>query len=421
MRHKILIDGRFIGVGDSIGRYTLGNLTHLLDIDKENHYSLLIRPAGVRQLRDLGLWEQKNLAIEVLDIPHYSLPEQTRLLIWLNKKPYDLVFFTQFNHPIRYHRPYIITIHDLTTLGYFHRENFLKVAMFKKVMRSAVSDSKKIITISKTTKDELHDYYKIDKQKIEVIYPGIDENYLRIAKMDTTDRKKLGNKFKKVSGIGGEYLLYTGMWKRHKNLTRLLKAFERVKSECRMSNIEKIQLVLAGKIDQREPEVIKEINRVNSKLEIRMSKSETNSKSECRNPKQIGNIAIQQFNNPAVLCTGFIPEELLPAAYCGALAYAQPSLSEGFGLPPLEAMACGTPVVAANISATSEVLGDAALYFDPENVKDMAEKIGKIYSDFKLRLELEKKGFEQIKLYSWRENGKKTLEVIKEVLSNKSN
>jgi len=188
-----------------------------------------------------------------------------------------------------------------------------------------------------------------------------------------------------------------------------------------MSNIEKIQLVLAGKIDQREPEVIKEINRVNSKLEIRMSKSETNSKSECRNPKQVGNIAIQQFNNPAVLCTGFIPEELLPAAYCGALAYAQPSLSEGFGLPPLEAMACGTPVVAANISATSEVLGDAALYFDPENVKDMAEKIGKIYSDFKLRLELEKKGFEQIKLYSWRENGKKTLEVIKEVLSNKSN
>ena len=386
MPKKILIDGRFIGIGESIGRYTLGNLTHLIDLDRENRYSLLVRPAGIKQLRELGLWDQENLDIQVLDIPHYSLQEQTRLLIWLNKKPYDLVFFTQFNHPIRYRRPYIITIHDLTTFGYFHRENPLKVAMFKKVMKSAVSDSRKIISVSKTTRDELLDYYKVDKKKIEVIYPGIDESYLRISRLDVSDRKKLGAKFKKEYGIEGEYLLYTGMWKRHKNLKRLLKAFQKVQS------IEKVQLVLVGKIDWREPEVIAEIEKTN------------------------GHPIDRAKSHDSVFVTGFVPEELLPAAYCGALAYVQPSLSEGFGLPPLEAMSCGAPVVAANISATPEVLGNAVLYFDPENVNDMAEKIGRVATDFKLRLDLEKKGFERIKLYSWQENVKKTLEVINKVL-----
>jgi len=388
---RILIDGRFIGVGESIGRYTLGVLHHLSEIDKDNHYSLLVRPAGVKQTKAHGLWSQENPKIEVLDVPHYSLEEQTKLLIWLNKKPYDLVYFTQFNHPVMYRRPYIITIHDLTTFGYFHYQNPLKVAMFKKVMKSAVFDSKKIISVSQTTKDELLDHYKVDKKKIEVIYPGIDANYLRIAKMNVADQKKLGNKFKKEYGIEGEYLLYIGMWKKHKNLKRLLQAFQKVKS------LEDLQLVLVGKIDQRELEVIAEIEKIN------------------------GHSIDKAKSLDPVFASGFVAEELLPAAYAGALAYITPSLNEGFGLPPLEAMSCGTPVIAANISATPEVLGDAPLYFDPYKPDDMAEKITAVVSDLKLRLEMQKKGFERIKLYSWQETAKKTSEVIKEVLSNKSN
>lgn len=385
-----------------MGRYTLGNLVHLLEIDKENRYSLLVRPAGIKQLRELGLWGREDVKIEVLDIPHYSLAEQTRLFIWLNKKPYDLVFFTQFNHPVHYRRPYIITIHDLTTFGYFSYQNPLKVMMFKKVMKSATFDSKKIISISKTTKDEILDYYKIDSKKIEVIYPGIDANYLRIARMDTADRRKLGNKFKSNYNIEGEYLLYTGMWKKHKNLKRLLKAFEQI---CHQSSVvghpetdngkrrTEIQLVLAGKIDLREPEIIKEIERIN------------------------GHSIDHAVSNDSIFVAGFVPEELLPSAYAGAIAYVQPSLNEGFGLPPLEAMACGTPAIAAKISATPEVLGDAALYFDPENTSDMAEKIGEIISNQSQRLDLRDRGLERIKLYSWADTAKKTLKVINEVLS----
>ena len=118
-KKKILIDGRFIGVGDSIGRVTFGVLEHLLEIDDKHEYSLLIRPAGIKQVKERGWWDDGRVKVEVLDIPHYSLEEQTKLLIWLNKKPYDLIYFTQFNHPILYRKPYIIIIHDLTTFGYF--------------------------------------------------------------------------------------------------------------------------------------------------------------------------------------------------------------------------------------------------------------------------------------------------------------
>ncbi|MFA5157707.1 MAG: glycosyltransferase family 1 protein [Patescibacteria group bacterium] len=399
MSHKILIDGRFIGVGDSIGRVVFGILEHLLQIDDQNQYSLLIRPAGVAAVKEHGLWDRKRVKIEVLDIPHYSLDEQTKLFVWLNKKPYDLVYFTQFNHPVMYKRPYVIIIHDMTTFGYFRYENPLKVAMFKKVMKSAVMNSKKVIVDSETTKKEILEYFKVDPNHIEVIYLGVDAGYQRIAKMDQADRMKLGQKFKKNYSLEGNYLLYTGMWKKHKNLPRLLRAIEQVESRKSKVESDGIQLVLAGKIDYNEPEIIAEIERINKvKLD------------------QLSNLTIEQLNNLAVRPIGFVPEVLLSAAYAGALAYIQPSLNEGFGLPPLEAMACGAPVIASNISATPEVLEDAAHYFDPENVSNMAKKILEVVDNQRLRLNLRKKGLEQVKKYTWQKNAKKNLMIIEEAL-----
>lgn len=402
MLKKILIDGRFIGVGDSIGRYTLGVLTHLLEIDKNHQYFLLIRPAGIKMVKEYGFWEKDNLTVKILDIPHYSFEEQGKLLVWLNKRPFDLVFFTQFNHPIMYKRPYIVAIHDMTTFGYFHYQNPLKVAMFKKVMKSAVFESKKIITISKTSKEEIIDYYKIAESKIKVTYLGVDENYLRISKLDAGARERLGRKFKNEFGIENDYILYTGMWKKHKNLKRLLQAFEKVSGQLSVVDsknhkpqITNLQLVLVGKIDRNEREIIREIEKING--------------------HEIDKI---QKNDP-IFVTGFLAEELLPAAYAGALAYITPSLNEGFGLPPLEAMACGAPVIAANISATPEILGKAVEYFDPYNTNDIAEKIAEVISNFRLRLDLRKKGFERVGKYSWEKCAKGTLEVINEVIGSK--
>lgn len=385
MKKRILIDGRFIGVGESISRYVLEMLSGVLELDKENDYTLLIRPAGEEAIeRYPKIVNAPNLKIDILDIPHYSLVEQTKLLTYLKQQKFDLVHFTQFNHPIFYKGNYVVTIHDLTLIGHLHYFNFVKQMAFNLVMRSAAKDSKKIITISKTSQDDVIDYFNIPKKKFEVIYLGIDHKHYNASIKDKELRIK---QFKEKYNISEDYILYTGMWKKHKNLIRFFKAFEQFKTK----NKSPLKLVLTGKIDKNEPEVLKEIERID-------------------------NLTMKQFNNEAIVTTGFIEEEELPVAYTGALMYVIPSLSEGFGWPPLEAMACGTPVIASNLSCIPEILGEAPLYFDPYNVDGMAKAIETLSTDKKLRDELIEKGLNQASKYDWKETSKKTLEVYKSLL-----
>ena len=387
---SILIDGRFVGVGDSMTRYTLETLKRLLPLDKENKYTILLRPQG---LKVLDQWIKgdlrKRLKTEVLDIPHYSMSEQSKLLHWLNEKKFDLVHFVQFNHPIRYRGKFVITIHDLTLLGHLHRMNFARKLGFRVAMKSAVKNSSKIITVSQTSKDDIVDYYKIDPNKIVVTHLAVDDRYTSNLKSQISKIRKFKEKYK----IVGDYILYTGMWQRHKNLLRLMRAFEQVKKQSpRDINQINIQLVLVGKIDKDEPEILKEIDRINSSLHL-----------------------TSHISQP-IVTTGFIDEEELPLAYAGALAYCIPSLSEGFGLPPLEAMASGTPVISSNISAMPEILGKAPLYFDPYDVDDMAKAMAKVIKSKELRDQLSRRGLEQVKKYNWQDTAEKTLCVYKSVL-----
>lgn len=386
---RILIDGRFVGVGDSMTRYTLEILKRLLPMDQENEYAILLRPQGVKVLDQWITGDlRKRLKTEVLDIAHYSLHEQTKLLKWLNEKKFDLVHFIQFNHPIRYRGKFVITIHDLTLLGHLYRMEYKKRIGFKYVMKSAVKNSSKILTISQTSKDDIVEYYKIDPKKVVVTHLAVDQKYK--PKEKVSDFGIRISDFRRKYNICGDYILYTGMWQRHKNLKRMMQAFENVK--CKMSNVKNVQLVLVGKIDRDEPEVLKEIQRINSSLQP------------------------NSYKLPAIVVTGFIEEDELPIAYAGALVYCIPSLSEGFGLPPLEAMASGTPVISSNISAMPEILGNAPLYFDPYEVSDIAKKMTKIIEDKELRDQLSRKGLEQVKKYNWQETAEKTLEVYKSVL-----
>lgn len=387
---RILIDGRFVGVGDSMTRYCLELVRGILAIDKENDYTLLLRPLGEEKLELYpDIVNAPNLKVDILDIPHYSLAEQTKLLKYLKKEGYDLVHFIQFNHPVFYKGNYVVTIHDLTLIGHLHYKNILKQLAYKIVMRSAVKDSKKVITISKTSEDDIIDFFGDYRKKIEIIYHGVDYKYFNAGFKSETSR--IAN-FKEKYGIKGDYILYTGMWKKHKNLIRLFEAFEQFVGSRQSAIGSPIQLVLTGKIDQNEPEVISEIARINN--------SRTSS-SELPTP---------------IITTGFIDEEELPIAYAAAIAYVIPSLSEGFGWPPLEAMACGTPVIASKISCIPEILGKAAYYFDPYNIDDIEKAIAKIVSDSDLRDELSKKGLEQVKKYSWANTAQQTLDLYKKCL-----
>lgn len=396
---RILIDGRFIGIGDSISRYTLELLKGLLKIDTENEYTLLIRPHGKSEVeRYFGKEKESdwnaNLKLHVFDVPHYSIAEQTKLLKYLNKKKFDLVHFTQFNHPIFYRGKYVICIHDLTLLGHLHRQNIAKRLAFNQVVKSAAKNSQKVITISNKSKEEIVEYCGIDKNKIAVTYLAVDSKKYNIGVRNQSAnwQTKIEN-FKEKYGICGEYLLYTGMWKKHKNIQRMLSAFERYAADQKIENLS-LQLVLVGKRDANEPEVLTEINRINNSYKY---------KAACKS---------------LFVTTGFVDEEELPIAYAGAIAYIIPSLSEGFGLPPLEAMACGTPVISSNESCMPEILGDAAYYFDPYKTNDIEAAIEKILEDKKLREELIEKGLKQVAKYSWDKTAEGTLEVYKEVLKN---
>jgi glycosyltransferase involved in cell wall biosynthesis len=284
-------------------------------------------------------------------------------------------------------------------LGYLHRTNPLKKYAFSRTMRHAVKRSAKILTVSNTSKREIIDYYHVPAAKIAVIYNGIDhEKYnIQVKSEKACPEPASGGveglkvkSFKEKYHIDGDYLLYAGLWKKHKNLKRLLEAFEKLKVEN--EKLKDLRLVITGKKDRDEPEIIEEINRVNNAL---------NSKFLILN---------------SVITTGFLDEAELPIAYTGALAYVIPSLSEGFGMPPVEALACGTPVIASNVSCMPEILGDAALYFDPYDLEDMAKAMERITTDEKLRDEIISKGLEQVKKYNWSNTAKETLDVYRELI-----
>ncbi|MFA4995811.1 MAG: glycosyltransferase family 1 protein [Patescibacteria group bacterium] len=409
---KILIDGRFVGVGESVSRYTLEILSRIIKSDQENEYTLLIRPCGadvfaeffkipayepeimdfkaqknqeklkLQKLIENCKSKYKNLDLEIIDIKHYSLKEQTKLYKYLKEKKFDLIHFAQFNHPVLYKGKFIVTVHDLTLFGHLHRQNQIKVIAFNKVMAAAAKNSAKILTVSETSKKEIIEYYGTPKDKIIVTYLGTDSKY----DLQVRNKNSKIESFKRKYKILDQYILYTGMWKRHKNLLRMLEAFEKAATKGEIKD-RKVQLVMAGKIDKDEPEVLRRIEDLNKSL-----------------------------RRKAVVTTGFVLEEELPLAYAGASAYIIPSLSEGFGLPPLEAMACGTPVISSKESCMPEILGDVPLYFDPYDTDDMAKAMEKIITDEGLRKEMIPAGLEQVRKYSWDDTAKKTLGVYKEVL-----
>ncbi|MFA7253007.1 MAG: glycosyltransferase family 1 protein [Patescibacteria group bacterium] len=399
---RILIDGRFVGVGDSQTRVVMQNLREILKLDRENKYTLLIRPQGIKEVgRYFGIGELdinklirnseleiKNLCVSILDVPHYSKDEQIKLLSHLNKEKFDLVHFTQFNHPILYRGRYIVTIQDLTLIGHLHYFNFIKQLAFNMVMKSAIRDSTKIISISKVTTEDILDFVDIEPKKISLIYWGIDHNLFNLK---AKDKSKI-EQFKKKYGIKDEYFLYTGAWKKHKNLVRMLQAYEQYYQKSKVKKENPIQLVLVGKIDKNEPEVVAEIERINKDLS-----------------------ALHGLPS-AIIATGFIEDFELPTAYAGALCYVIPSLNEGFGWPPLEAMACGTPVISSNVSCMPEIQGNASFYFDPYSIDEIAKAMEKVAANPRLQAELREKGLKQVQKYHWEDTAKKTLEVYKSLI-----
>lgn len=386
---RTVFDSRLYGTKHGgIGRYTKELIKQLLKIDQKNQYVFLVySEKDAERLQRLAL-TAKNDRIKTLVFPYrwYTFGEQWRLPRLLKKMRPDLVHFPHFNVPIHYHGKFIVTIHDLiihhfpderaTTLPKWLYQ--IKLAAYHRTIKHAVRGSEMIIVPSEFTKQDISRFYPIDPEKIKVIYEApIGAN----SKLEIQN-SKLQLKIKNLTN----YILYVGSAYPHKNLERLIAAFKILKQK----NNSDLQLVLVGKIDYFYQRLHRSVNNNLTRL--------------------VGGQAFQQFNND-IIFYGHASDCELTALYQKASLFVFPSLHEGFGLPPLEAMSHGLPVVAANATCVPEICGNAAIYFDPADVDDMAAKIWQVYQDKNQQEKLRQFGFEQIKKYSWDECARETLQI----------
>lgn len=359
----IAIDARIIN--SSTGRYVERLLTHLQDVDSKNQYTVLVRK------KDVNYWRPKNanFTVKVAEFDQYSLNEQFGFNRFLNKLKPDLVHFCMPQQPAAYKGKKVTTFHDLTLLKtynsdknwfVFHLKQLIGRGIFKKIAKT----SDQIITVSDYTKKELLETFpETDANKVTTIYESSDVGDVAPKKYKLPFRK---------------YILYVGQQSDYKNIKRLGDAHQIL-----LNKYPDLGLVLAGK-----------------------KNASTQTNEAYFNSRKYKNI----------IFTDFVSDGELSWLYSHAEAYIFPSLMEGFGLPGLEAMEHGTPVVSSNYTCLPEVYGQAAHYFNPTDTSDIAQAIEQVIDNEKLRTRLSKAGFKQVKKYSWKKMAKQTHAIYEKAL-----
>ncbi len=368
------IDARFFGPkAKGLGRYVQKLIEGLEQADRQNDYLVFLRPENFDEYQPQNSRFKKVLA----NWRWYSLGEQLFFPRQLYRYKIDLMHFTHFNAPIFYFKPYVVTIHDLILQRFSTAKNTLfgrlkyfgKNIGYKIVIRLVLARAKKIIAVSQFVKDDIIKSFGVAEEKISVVYEGAPDKIFNF-QFSIFNLKKYG--------IQKPYLLYVGNAYPHKNLARLVSAFKILRDDNRPD----LQLVLVGGEDY---------------FYQQFKKANCDEKGVC-------------FGG-GVVFAGFVPDEELGVLYQNAGVYVFPSLCEGFGLPPLEAMAYGAPVVSSSATCLPEILGPAAYYFDAANAADMAAKINEVLTDENLRQKLIAQGFAQIKRYSWRRMAEETQKI----------
>ncbi|HEX6977286.1 MAG TPA: glycosyltransferase family 1 protein [Patescibacteria group bacterium] len=356
---KILLDARLYGLENAgIGRYVVNLVGELSKIDSKNEYIILL---GKKYFESLDL--PSNWKKVLVESKHYSVSEQIKLPKIIAKYNPDLVHFLHFNVPILYRGKYVVTIHDL--LMQTHRgvgATTLPIYLYypkhlgsKFVFRKGVKSAKRIIVPSSAVRDEVCSYFKLDCNKVEVIYEGVDD--------------AITGKISK-SKIETPYFLYVGSAYPHKNLERAIQAATLLKTTLAIACARSVFLERLERLVQK------------------------NNASEF------------------VKILGFVPDNELGGLYKNSLGFVFPSLSEGFGLPGLEAMARGTVVAASDTPVFKEIYKENAVYFDPysmESIKEAMEKIVNMDESARSRMILKGKDF--VKRYSWTKMAKETLDI----------
>ncbi|MBI4036751.1 glycosyltransferase family 4 protein [Candidatus Daviesbacteria bacterium] len=367
---RIWIDGKEANVFQRLGSSQVAfNLIRSLEkIDKKNDYTILLPEEPLEDLpKTRKEWDYKILWPNKL-WTRIALP----LALYSAKLKPDLIFSPTHYIPRFSPVKRVVTIFDLSYLHFpdmFNKKDLWQLTNWSKF---SIENADHIITISNFSKKDIVDQYRIDKSKITVAYPGYDQGVFNTNIGD--DRvKQVLTEF----SIEGAYIIYIGTVQPRKNLIRLIEAVGR---------IEDIKLIVVGKTKGK-------------------GKQGWMYEDILKRPKELG-------IEDRVIFTGFVETEKLPPLIKGAVAFIQPSLYEGFGIPVVEAMACGTPVVVSNVSSLGEVVGEAGLVFNPYSVDQIEQAIRTITADKRLRTRFSKLGIKRAKKFSWEAMAKTILKTF---------
>ena len=372
---KIAIDIRRMtefGVGTYIRNIirTLGRLDH------ETQYFLLGSPNKVQEIGPLP----GNFQTIPLANPEHTLKGYREFRSALRKLDCDLVHIPNlFSRPRFLPCPYVMTVHDMLEHMSRPRQQGMWRWVYFQMTKRVLAGAARIFAVSNFTRNEIEKLFDIPLNHIEVVYNAIDERFLH-GHATAADRDLIAQRYQ----VRYPFLLYAGRISPHKNVLRLIEAFSALKTELEKDQLwPDLKLIIIGDDLSGNPYLRRTVVRSGVQNEVRF--------------------------------LGFVPIEVLRIFYDEAKIFVFPSLYEGFGLPPLEAMAHGTPVITSNISSLPEVVGNAAVLVNPENVFEIMRAAHRVLTDRALRDRMKERGYQQAKRFSWEISVRRLLDVYREV------
>lgn len=359
-----------------IGTYIRSLVNALAGIDRVNRYTLVSASADVREFAALP----SNFGSVVYARTDASTLDNLAFPLFLRGLSPGLVHIPLNRVPVFMFRPYVVTIHDMAHLLYTQDGSGLRKQLRRYRFRRGLDRAARVVAVSDATKRDVENLMGVRPNRIRRVYNAPDPGFLDPHRSSGAEERQL---IMERYQIGYPYLLYAGNIRAHKNVPRLVEAFAVVRGQLASHPVYKdLRLVIIGDTISQFPAVRQSV--IKSRVE------------------------------QVVRFLGFVPFETLRCFYESAAAFVFPSRYEGFGLPPLEAMACGTPVVTANVSSLPEVVGDAAVLVNPANVFDIARGIRDVLLDEALRTDLIRRGLDQASRFSWDRTARQMLEIYQE-------
>ena len=369
---RIAIDAHSVGAKLAGNEsYAVNLIEALAQIDRVNDYTLYVTTAEAYE-RFHQRWPNFKVHTTRPHTPLIRIP--LTLSAELRKNPVD-VLHVQFTAPPFCPCPVVVSLHDLSFEHLPQTFNRRSRTQLRLTVRHSARRAAQILTLSDHTRRDVIDTYSIAPEKVTAIPLAAPAHFCPV-----TDDMEL-QRVRHIYGINGDYVLSVGSIQPRKNLVRLIKAYASLRDRHTGNKFPK--LVLVGKCAWLYDETLRALD----ETKVRDS----------------------------VVLTGYVPEADLPVLYSGALCFVYPSYFEGFGLPPLEAMKCGAPVIVGNATSLPEVVGDAGLKVDPFDVSAIASAIEQLINNSELRQELRTKGTQRAEMFDWRKTAQQTLKVYEQV------